>query len=84
MNGVSEPGVRKGRAQWIELMAAYESGDLPQRQFCERHEVAYSTFEYWRKRLASPAMPLARVVEPLLELSPVAFGDAPHGVWNWS
>ena len=76
MNEVSEPGVRKSRAQWIELMAMYEAGDLPQRQFCERHEVAYSTFGYWRKRLASPVTPLEAASEPLLELSRLALNDA--------
>ena len=70
MNEVSDPWGRKSRAQWVELMATYESGDLPQRQFCERHEVAYSTFGYWRKRLRSPVTPLEAASEPLFELSP--------------
>lgn len=75
MSDVSEQAKRKSRAQWVELMAAYEAGDLPQREFCERHGVAYSTFGYWRKRLASPVKPLARVAEPLLELSALSFGE---------
>jgi len=76
MNEVSEPGARKSRAQWVELMAAYESGDLSQREFCEKHDVAYSTFGYWRKRLRSPVTPLEVASEPLLELSPLALNDA--------
>ncbi len=75
MNEISETTERKSRAQWAELMAVYEAGNLPQREFCKRHAVAYSTFGYWRKRLASPVMPSALVAEPLLELSPLSFGD---------
>lgn len=72
MNEVSAPATRKSRAQWIELMAAYEGGDLSQREFCEQHAVAYSTFGYWRKQLRSPVLAVKPAAEPLLELS--AFG----------
>ncbi len=61
MNQVSETAGRKSRAEWAELMAIYEAGDLPQREFCERHEVAYSTFGYWRKQLRSPTLPVMAV-----------------------
>ena len=77
MNEVSEPAARKSRAQWVELMVAYEAGDLPQREFCERHGVAYSTFDYWRKQLCSPALPVvpAAAAEPLVKLSPFRLDD---------
>ena len=75
MNEVSEPAARKSRAQWVELISAYEAGDLQQREFCERHDVAYSTFGYWRKRLRSPALPVMPAVEPLVELSPFTLED---------
>ena len=76
MNEVSETTARKSRGQWVELMAAYEAGDLPQREFCERHAVAYSTFGYWRKQLRSQALPLMPAAsEPLVELSPFSLED---------
>ena len=75
MNEVLGRTERKSRAQWDELMVAYEAGELSQREFCKIHEVAYSTFGYWRKRLRSPVVPLARASEPLLELSPLALDD---------
>ncbi len=78
MKKVSESTERKSREEWVELMAEYEAGGLSQREFCERHEVAYSTFGYWRKRLRSPVVPLQAAAEPLLELSPLtldATGD---------
>jgi len=75
MNEVSEQGTRKNRAEWVELMAAYEASDLSQREFCENHDVAYSTFGYWRKRLRSPVVSLKPASEPLLELSPLTLND---------
>ncbi len=76
MNQVAERVDRKSREQWVELMLAYEAGTLSQREFCERHEVAYSTFGYWRKQLCSPAVKPVRPSEPLLELSPLVSNEA--------
>jgi len=76
MTEVWETTGRKSRDQWVELMAAYEAGDLSQREFCEKHDVAYSTFGYWRKRLRSAVTSLEAASEPLLELSALTLGDA--------
>ncbi len=46
---------RRDRSAWEQLMAQYEASDLPQRLFCEQHEIAYSTFSYWRKQLRQSA-----------------------------
>lgn len=51
MLDVSSTTSRRSRADWEQLMAEYETGELTQRVFCERHDVAYSSFGYWRKRL---------------------------------
>ncbi len=76
MNEKTEAAGRKNREEWVALMAAYEAGDLSQREFCERHELAYSTFGYWRKQLCSPAVKPVRPSEPLLELSPLVSNEA--------
>lgn len=75
MNQVSERAGRKSRAEWVELMAAYEAGNQSQRDFCKQHEVAYSTFGYWRKRLRQAVLPVMPAAEPLVELSPFALED---------
>ena len=71
---------RKSDAEWEALMAAYEAGDLPQREFCKAQGVAYSSFGYWRRRLRSGTAPLASgggsSVAPLLDVSPLALSDA--------
>ena len=76
MNEKTEAAGRKNREEWVALMAVYEAGDLSQREFCERHELAYSTFGYWRKQLCSPAVKPVRPSEPLLELSPLVSNEA--------
>ena len=76
MNQVSERAGRKSRAEWVELMAAYEAGNRSQREFCDHHEVAYSTFGYWRKRLRQSVLPVIAAAEPLVELSPFALDDS--------
>jgi hypothetical protein len=71
---------RKSEGEWVELMAAYEAGDLPQREFCKAQGVAYSSFGYWRRRLRSQAPSLARAAAPLVELSPLPMDDT--GDWR--
>ncbi len=75
MKEKTEAAARKSREEWVALMAEYEAGDLSQREFCERHEVAYSTFGYWRKQLRSSAVQTVRPSEPLLELSPLVSNE---------
>ncbi len=51
-------------------MAAYDAGDLSQREFCEVHGVAYSTFGYWRKRLKGErARPSSAQASALLDVT---------------
>ena len=45
---------RRSRAEWTQLMADYEAGNLTQRAFCTEHALAYSSFCYWRKQLREP------------------------------
>ena len=61
---------RRSQDDWRQLMAEYEAGELTQRQFCEHHQLAYSTFCYWRKRLSAGAVrtELAATSVPLIEL----------------
>jgi hypothetical protein len=61
---------RRSQDDWNQLMTEYEAGELTQRQFCERHQLAYSTFCYWRKRLSAGAVgtELAATSVPLIEL----------------
>ena len=66
------PQIKSRRSQddWSQLMTEYEAGELTQRQFCERHQLAYSTFCYWRKRLSAGVVrtELAATSMPLIEL----------------
>ena len=55
MSNTANSNTRRSRSAWEQLMAQYEAGDLSQRIFCEQHELAYSTFGYWRKQLRQSA-----------------------------
>ncbi len=64
---------RLSRTDWERLMAEYEASSLTQRAFCEQHELTYSSFGYWRKRLR-PSAPATPQNEPLFELSALSMG----------
>ena len=70
MSQVPQTKSRRTQDDWRQLMTEYEAGELTQRQFCERRQLAYSTFCYWRKRLSAGAVrtELAATSVPLLEL----------------
>ena len=76
MNEVVAKSGRKSREEWLSLMSVYEGSDLSQRAFCKRHELAYSTFSYWRKQLRSPAEKSVLGSAPLLELSSFSLNNS--------
>ena len=43
--------VRRDRARWQQLIDEQASSDLGQRAFCERREIAYSSFCHWKRKL---------------------------------
>lgn len=43
--------VRRRRAQWVELMAQYESSGMSHEAFCGCHGLKLSTFKSWRYML---------------------------------
>ena len=70
MTKTASTHTRRDRSAWEQLMAQYEAGKLSQRDFCEQHGLAYSTFGYWRKQLHQLAhhegQPASLVELPLL------------------
>lgn len=57
---------RRTDTDWRNLMIAYEQGDQTQREFCQTHELAWSTFQKWRHQLKGQ-------IEANLHSSPIAF-----------
>ena len=37
--------------RWSDRIAAWKASGLSQRQYCDQHQLTYSTFVYWRGRL---------------------------------
>src|SRR6267143_5794528 len=41
---------RRSRTEVEQLVDAFESSGLRRREFCQKHEVAVGTLDFWRKR----------------------------------
>src|SRR5258706_6777958 len=41
---------RRSRAEVEQLVDAFESSGLRRREFCQKHDVAVGTLDFWRKR----------------------------------
>jgi hypothetical protein len=59
---------RRSREEWERLMAEYEAGKESRRVFCAQHDLAYSSFGYWRKRLRGALPAQDRQRPALVEL----------------
>lgn len=65
-----------GAEEWKQLIAEYEQSGMPQKEFVERHQVSFNTFQYWlyrkTKRLRSESgsdqrfLPVELVPSPAL------------------
>ena len=45
------------KSHWFSLVKACEEGQIPQKQFCKDHQLAYSTFAYWRRKYLRSLFP---------------------------
>ena len=39
-----------GADEWKQLIAEYEQSGMPQKDFVEKHDVSFNTFQYWLYR----------------------------------
>lgn len=49
-------GARRSPAQWRDLVEAFSRDGGTRKDFCARHGVALSTFDWWQRRLREEAM----------------------------
>jgi len=84
----NKPG-RRSASEWRALMQAFSRSGVTRSQFCTRHGVALSTFDWWRSRLrresatrsesnTPPTPASALFVELAQEAKPIAVVSA-----NW-
>jgi hypothetical protein len=72
---------RRGRGEWVRLVARYEGSGLGLGAFCGREGVAASTLRYWRRRLREEAVEgAARPAPPRFVAVTLREGPAPVGV----
>ena len=57
--GDAQLRVRRSAGQWAKLIAAQRDSGVSIVSFCQRHDLAVSTFHAWRRRLAPPEAPEA-------------------------
>jgi len=43
----------KKAAFWKKHLSGWRQSDLSQKAYCEKHNLKFATFGYWRKRLAT-------------------------------
>lgn len=56
-------GGSRSRADWEQLLAAYEQRTVSRRAFCAQAEVAPSTLDYWRRKLRDERSTTAGFIE---------------------
>ena len=67
--------------EWRRLVSAYERGSESRRGFCERHGVAASTLDYWRRRARGDES--GPLVEVEVEGAALPGGQVPAVVISW-
>jgi hypothetical protein len=55
------PRIMRSKAQWQSLITEYENSPLSQQAFCNKHQIAVSSFHKWRKRFDPQPSPAAFV-----------------------
>ena len=63
---------RRSRSDWEGLMSQYDSSKATQRAFCAQHNLAYSTFGWWRKKLRQSVSSVQSVSLIELPVQPTA------------
>jgi hypothetical protein len=82
---------RPGPDEWTKLIAEYQTSGLSQKEFVAKHDLSFSTFQYWlytkSKKLSSVSgsrtrfLPVELVPSPALEArAETVAPDGPAGV----
>lgn len=68
---------RRSAAQWQRLVSQQAASGLPVSAFCDRHDLSYTSFIQWRRRLRQCDSPVraesAVVSEPPLPVTSIPF-----------
>ena len=70
-------GVRRGEKEWAKIVRRFESSGLAGAVFCQREDLALSSLQRWRQRLAP------RGSAPFVELIPPP-ASTPAAASSWS
>jgi len=69
--------------EWTALIAEYEQSGLQQKEFCAKHDLSLSTFQYWlyrrSKRTSEPVAKLSESFVPFTVVGSAAPAARPKG-----
>ena len=71
--------IRRSRAEWQDIIKAWQTSQLAARQFCAEHNIPYASFCNWRRKL-SQANEAGSDTENFFELLPV--NEPPATGWR--
>ncbi len=71
---------RRSAAQWRTIMRKYEQGDLNRKDFCARHSISLSTFDYWHRKYRRKGEMAEATEVQFVELS--AYDDRASKLWD--
>jgi hypothetical protein len=67
---------RRDKKQWTEISKRFDSSGLSTREFCQREDLALSSFQRWRRRLGSNAS------AEFVELVPTVQSSVASSSWS--
>jgi len=65
---------------WQQHFDDWKHSGLSQRDYCQRYELAYSSFGYWRQRLKNSRKPSSRFVPVTFTPSTTVIVTLPSGI----
>ena len=65
------------RRYWREHIERWQASGMTQKDYCERNDLKWSTFHYWRKRVQEPPVPVS-----LIRVS-LGAGTGSKGMVDW-
>lgn len=72
--------IRRTRAQWQTILADFEQSELSAQDFCQQHDLAYSSFAKWRSLLKQERKKQAEPVS-FIPMPPLSLGQ-PGSHWT--
>jgi hypothetical protein len=68
------------KAFWQQHIQTWEQGKLPQKVYCQQHNISFASFGYWRTRLKRLEKPAPKLVPVTLTRPTMVMMTLPMGI----